>query len=72
MVCNFGLVNQEGRSGSRTGHGPLRENENRCRSGSGNESRNEILSERSEYRMKTASMTGLMVSGKCVQAGRAW
>jgi hypothetical protein len=71
MVCNSGLVNRARRSGSRIAHGPLKGIENRNRSGSESENRNEIVNERSRYMMKTASMSGLMVSGKCVQAEQA-
>jgi hypothetical protein len=51
----------------------LKEIEYVSKSESGNESgnRNGIVSERSECKMMTVSMSGLMASGKCVQVERA-
>jgi hypothetical protein len=49
----------------------LKEIENMSMSGSGSENRNGSGNERSECKMKTASMIGLMASGKCVQAEQA-
>jgi len=47
------------------------ENEIWCRNGSGSENKNGRVNERSECKMKTASMSGPMASVNCVRAKRA-